>query len=298
MIIVTGASGLLGAGLTRYLQTEGREFVGLYHRFPPPALGVNSLRIDLLDHVQIKDLVKRLCPQWVIHCAAFTDVDWCEENAEEAYQMNTQVTGELARWTRHVGGRFLYVSTDSVFDGSKGDYREEDEPAPLNVYARSKLAGEKASLEEGANSLVVRTNIYGWNVQEKLSLAEWILGHLESGQSFLSFTNVFFTPILVDDLSEILLEMMDQELNGIYHVAGSQVCSKYEFALELAELFDLESVVIQAASLADSNLKAPRPRNTSLSSIKAAQALGRQMPDLKTGLQRFRALRGGAKKFA
>ncbi|MEI9476446.1 MAG: SDR family oxidoreductase [Deltaproteobacteria bacterium] len=298
MIIVTGASGLLGASLIRHLQETGREFVGLYHHFSLRALGVNSFRINLMDHGQVKDLVTRLRPRWVIHCAAFTNVDWCEENSAEAYQMNTQVTRELARWTRQVGAGLLYVSTDSVFDGIRGDYGEEDQPAPLNVYARSKLAGEKAVQEEGDHTLTVRTNIYGWNIQEKQSLAEWILERLETGQSFLSFTNVFFTPILVNDLSEILLGMIDRQLNGLYHVAGSQACSKYEFALELAELFGLEKDLVQAASLADSTLKAPRPRNTSLRSTKVSQALGRPMPDLKTGILRFKALRGEAKILA
>ena len=99
MIIVTGASGLLGASLIRHLQETGREFVGLCHHFSLRALGVNSFRINLMDHGQVKDLVTRLRPRWVIHCAAFTNVDWCEENSVEAYQMNTQVTWELVRWT-------------------------------------------------------------------------------------------------------------------------------------------------------------------------------------------------------
>jgi len=235
--------------------------------------------------------MKRFRPSWIIHCAAMTNVDWCETNPRDAYSMNGQVTRELVRGAKRAGASLLYISTDSVFDGRKGNYTEEDEPSPLNVYGRSKLIGEKAVQEEGESSLIVRTNIYGWNIQNKQSLAEWILATLESGQSVPGFVDVFFTPILVNDLSEILLEMVDRQLTGLYHVAGSQVCSKYEFAVELADLFGLDKSLIKAASLADSFLKANRPPNTSLRTTRISQTLGRPMPDLMSGIRRLKSLR-------
>ena len=288
----------MGSNLALHLKESGRKFLALCRNFPLGIPGVNSLAIDLRDREQVRSLMKRFRPSWIIHCAALTNVDWCEMNPTESYEMNGQVTRELARWAKQVGAGLLYISTDSVFDGQKGNYSEEDEPVPLNVYASSKLAGERAVQEEGVLSLIVRTNIYGWNIQNKQSLAEWILATLESGQPIPGFSDAFFTPILVNHLSEILLEMIDRQLTGLYHVAGSQACSKYEFALELADLFNSNKNLIKTTSLEDSSLKAPRPRNTSLRTTKVSETIGRPMPDLRAGIQRFKAIRDERKLMA
>ena len=129
-----------------------------------------------------------------MHCAAATNVDWCEDNPKQAEAINVQATADLAEIAAALNARFVYISTDSVFDGKRGDYAETDEPAPLNVYARSKLAGEQETLRLNAAAIVVRVSIYGWNAQKKESLAEWVLRRLEEGSDVPGFTDVFFTP--------------------------------------------------------------------------------------------------------
>jgi dTDP-4-dehydrorhamnose reductase len=200
--------------------------------------------------------------------------------------VNVEMSGRLAALAAQTGAQFVYISSDSVFDGVRGSYAEEDQVKPVNAYARSKLDGETA-----VRALVVRTNIYGWNMQPKTGLAEWILSQLESGSEVPGFQDVIFCPILVNDLGDAILEMLERKLSGLYHVAGSEPCSKYEFALHLAGTFGLDKALVRPSSIEQSTLQAPRPKNTSLRTARIHRALGRAMPSLDAGLLRFKALR-------
>lgn len=291
MILITGASGLLGANFVLVALHRAENVLATYYQHPIHFSGARCVRVDLTNHRDTDELVYSTMPTWIVHCAALTDVDWCEQHPDETWLVNHDVTRNLAIAARHVNSRFIFISTDSVFDGERGDYAEIDQPRPLNVYSRSKLAAEKAVQEHVEHRLIVRTNIYGWNVQDKFSIAEWMLGRLEDSQTLPAFQDVLFTPILVNDLSEIVLAMMKRKLAGLYHVAGSQACTKYEFAAALANVFGFDPTLIKAVSIAGSSLVAARPRKTSLQTVKACSALGRPMPDLRSGLTRFRALR-------
>jgi dTDP-4-dehydrorhamnose reductase len=137
-------------------------------------------------------------PAWIVHCAAATNVDWCESHPVECMRVNAEAAGALARAARSIGARLVYISTDSVFDGVSGGYRETDPVSPVNHYARSKASGESAVLDEIPDALVLRTNIYGWNLQSKHSLAEWALARLEGGEVVPGFRDVSFSPLLVN----------------------------------------------------------------------------------------------------
>jgi len=291
-ILVTGASGLLGCNFVLTALRGNQKVIALFHSYPLSFPGVRTIKIDLQDDTAVRELIMDIRPDWIVHCAALTQVDWCETHRHETWKVNVDVPRHIAATAREVGADLIYISSDSIFDGKTGCYGEESEPGPLNVYAESKLAGELAVLEELDRSLVIRTNIYGWNVQEKMSLAEWMLHCLEAGQTLTGFYDIAFTPILVNDLSEIILDMMKLKLKGIFHVAGSQACSKFEFAMLLAGQFGLDRNRIQPFAAADSTeLLAVRPKNTSLRTDKICTALGRLMPDINSGLKRFQEWR-------
>ena len=290
-ILVTGASGLLGSNFILAAQKRHINLLTIYHHHPLQLPDVESVKADLTEPGAVARIVNAYNPEWIVHCAASTDVDWCEENPQEAERVHLHLSRDLAVEANRVKARMVYLSTDAVFDGDGGGFFEEDEPRPVNVYGRSKLAGEIAVQEELKSSLIVRTNIYGWNAQEKMSLAEWMLGKLESKELLPGFFDVMFTPILVNDLAEIILDMIEQRFSGVYHVTGSQACSKLEFALEIANMFGLDSRQIRPVSIDDSPLRAPRPKNTSLNTQKISRALSRPMPDVESGLRQFKALR-------
>src|SRR5262249_10037439 len=157
-------------------------------------------------------------PAQIVHCAALTNVDWCEDHPEEANRMNAESSGYLAQLALDIGAHFVHVSTDAVFDGKRMNYVETDQPAPLNVYGYSNQRWEQEVLGRNPSAVVARVNVYGWNAQNKLSLAEWILDQLTKGKSVPGFTDVFFTPILVNDLADVLFAALDRGLSGIYHI--------------------------------------------------------------------------------
>jgi dTDP-4-dehydrorhamnose reductase len=290
MIVVTGASGLLGTSAVLEARSLGREVVGLYHGHPVQIPGVIMRQVNLIDLAATRELLIELHPDTIIHCAAVTHLDWCETHPEESEKLNVHASSLLAEIAQELDARFLYISTDAVFDGRRGNYSETDEPAPLNVYARTKLAGELAALQQHASALVVRVNIYGWNVQPKLSLAEWFLKQLKEEKEVPGFTDVIFCPTLVNDLSGILLRMLDRGLSGVFHVSGSERISKYEFGRCVAATFGLDPKKMLPSQIAEANLKARRSLDISLNTTKISQTMGVEMPSVEAGLRRFRAL--------
>jgi dTDP-4-dehydrorhamnose reductase len=263
----------------------------LCHRNRLIIAGAAIRAIDLTDSNVTRKFIADLRPTAMIHCAAATNVDWCEENPDQAGAINVGASALLAQLAKEINARFIHVSTDSIFNGEKGNYSEPDEPSPLNVYAQTKLRAEREVLQYCPAALIARVNFYGWNVQKKLSLAEWVLDQLIKGNSVPGFTDVFFCPMLANDLAETVLTMLDRELTGIYNVVGSERISKHDFAARLATLFGFDFARVVPTSIADAPLRAPRPRDTSLTTGKISAALGRPMPDVATGLKRFKALR-------
>src|SRR5579864_7467923 len=240
MILVTGASGLLGASVVATAVPFGHDVVGLYHRHPVSFNGAHSFAADLTNRAVIEEVFEKFRPSAVIHCAAETNVDWCQEHPQEARVMNVDATRSVSEVAARYGAYFLYISTDSVFEGTRGNYSETDQPAPANFYAQTKLEGEQVALATNDVAAIARVTIYGWNVQSKHSLAEWIFEQLRSGHTVAGFTDVVFCPILENDLAEILLAMTAQKLTGIFHVVGSEAVSKYEFARRVAQVFQFD----------------------------------------------------------
>jgi len=198
-----------------------------------------------------------------------------------------ETPGRLASLAKQKGFRFLHISTDAVFDGRKGNYREKDEPNPLSVYAQVKLAGERAVAESNPEALIVRVNMFGWSPSGKRSLAEHFFYNLSSGKAVKGFTDVFCCPLLVNDLATILLEMIDKDMSGLYHVFSSECVSKYDFGLRLIRRFGFEENLLISSTIAESELVATRALNLSMNTDKLAQALGHSLPRVEPSLERF-----------
>jgi dTDP-4-dehydrorhamnose reductase len=252
---------------------------------------MESVRADLTDAAVVGELMRRWRPRWVLHCAALTDVDYCEDHPDEAERINVEMSRLLAEAAGQVGAGFAYISTDSVFDGKRGGYSEDDAPNPLNVYAATKLKGEEAVRSALPRALILRTNFYGWSLQHKQSLSEWVIERLEARDPFPGFQDVVFNPLLVNDLSSLVIEMMDRGLHGLYHLGCDRPCSKYEFAVALARVFGLDASIVVPGFLEARPMRATRPRSTWLRTDRVREALGRPVPGLEEGLRRLRHFR-------
>lgn len=285
-LLVTGGSGLLGSSVAT-TAAETYEVTATYHSNPVSLPGVECLQIDLTDEQQYNRLPKKL--DAIVHCAALTDVDLCERDPAAAHRYNVEMTEQLLEVATATGTRFVYLSTDAVFDGTEQFATENTEPAPINVYGETKRTAEQRVRNTHSDSVVVRTNIYGWTITEGQSLAEWVLDRLDAGQPVPAFTDVYTTPIDTEHLADCLLELVDGELTGLLHVAGTERCSKHEFAIAVAEVFDRDRSLVIESSITEMDFDAPRGRDLSLSIERAASRLDCLLPDLRTGLERMRA---------
>lgn len=302
-ILVTGASGLLGLTISRMAAQESvRELLpGGYEVWgglrkerlaAPGAIGeaFHPLYADLTEVGQIERMLEEARPEVVIHCAAMTEVDRCEAYPADAELLNAQVPRSLARLTARLGIKLVQISTDAVFDGQHGEYRESDPPHPLNAYGTSKLHGEQAVAEENPDALIARVNFYGWSWQGRRSLAEFFYNQFSAGQVIDGFDDIVFSPLLVNDLALILLRMVELNLCGLYHLVSSESQSKFAFGRMLARQFGFDERLIRPASYKTANLRAPRASLLSLRSDALAQVLGQPLPGQAESMANFHAL--------
>jgi dTDP-4-dehydrorhamnose reductase len=286
-LVVTGAGGMLGSNLSVLASDEGHEVTALARSALAPWPGVVWREADVTTGAA-GDLIRSSEPDAVIHCAALTNVDRCEQDPEEARRANAEASGRLAAAARGAGAGFVYVSTDSVFDGARGGYAEDDEPAPVNAYARSKLEGEKAVRAAHPEALVVRTNLFGWNARPRASLAEWVVASLRAGQAIDGYTDVIFNPLRADDLARLILDLARRRASGLYHAGCRNACSKCDFARRLARAFGLPETLIRPTPMPEDRRKARRPRNTVLRCGRIEALLERALPGLKESVRGFR----------
>lgn len=290
-ILVTGASGLLGLNLALQAASQFEVWGVLRnerlasHTGKP--LPFHPLYVDLTRPGQVEHVLAVAQPDAVIHCAAMTEVDFCEAYPVEAHLINVQVPKLLGQATARLGIGLLHISTDAVFDGMYGDYNESDPPNPLNIYGKSKLSGERVVSDENPDALIARVNFYGWSWQGRRSLAEFFYQQLAAGTPIHGFTDLVFCPLLVNDLTEILLRMLRLELRGLYHVVSAESQTKYDFGQMLARQFGFNEQLITPSLYKTANLRAPRAPLLTLSSNKLAQALGESLPGQVDAMQRF-----------
>jgi dTDP-4-dehydrorhamnose reductase len=293
-ILITGASGLLGLNLALEATKDHTEFApvifGQVNSHPLNTDAFTVIQADLLVPGAVERLLEQTQPDWVIHCAALADLDACETDPALAHQLNSEMPGLLAEYVARGGARLLHVSTDAVFDGQGRDYTEEDIPNPLGVYARSKLDGERAVAQANPDAIIARVNLFGWSLGGKRSLAEHFFYTLSAGKPVMGFYDVFFCPLLANDLGLIFLKMLDAGLSGLYHVVSSECTSKYAFGVEIARRFDLDEGLVMPTSVHQGGLKAPRSPNLTLRADKLIHDLGEPLPGLSAGLERFYTL--------
>lgn len=248
------------------LQKGYEVFSGYAHHLP--VYGV-AVKVDLRNDLSLVEAVKAVRPDVIIHTAALTDVDLCETDKNLAYRMNAQSTKTLAESAREVGAFTVYTSTDYVFNGSRGMYKEEDDTDPVNYYGYSKLQGESYC------DAVARTCvIYGSRpASGKVNFALWLLERMIQGETVKVVTDQYITPTLNTNLAEIVLELAERRLEGVYHLAGATRISRYDFAMEIARTFGLDADLIIKSRMGDMKWAARRPVDSSLDTSKALRCL-------------------------
>jgi len=259
-VLITGSSGLLGRKLTSYCRKHFR----VVPTFATIKNCEDAVKMDIRLTDKVEGILKTIKPDVIFHTAAMTNVDACEVNRKMAWLINVVGTKNLAEVAEGIDCKFVYLSTDYVFDGKKGMYKEADEPSPVNYYAKTKLEGEKVVERICRNYIIVRSSVlYGWHPTKK-SFATWLINKLRSGSPVNIITDQFNSPTLTDDLAEMTVELVKRNQNGIFHCAGSERISRYEFAMKIAYVFGLDKGLIKKTTSDKLNWKASRPMDSSL----------------------------------
>jgi dTDP-4-dehydrorhamnose reductase len=285
-LLVTGASGLLGLHLALQ-ESERFNVCGVVNHQRLVNAPFQVLQSDLARDGEAEKVIDRFNPDLVVHCAAMANIDECEKNPTQAEIVNARIPGLLARLAKEKGIQLVAISTDAVFDGQTGNYHESDTPNPLSVYARTKLAGEQAVAAENSEAIIARVNFYGWSLTGKRSLAEFFFNNLSSGCRINGFTDVFFCPLMVADLCDILIKMAGAGLSGLYHVVSPEAISKYEFGRRIAALFGFDPILISPISVEQGGLTARRSPLLTLRTDKLQRDLKIELPGQECGLTRF-----------
>ncbi len=286
-ILVTGANGLVGqclvrelAGTCELLATARQP--ALREGLPP----VPYRPLDISIWQNCRDVILQFKPDVIINAAAFTHVDACETQREVCWRANVKGVEYLARVARRIMALLIQISTDYIFDGQNGPYPEDHPPAPIGYYGKAKLAAENAVRMTGIPYAIIRTNVvYGTGADVKNNFFLWVYNSLKAGKPIRVVTDQFNNPTLADDLAAGIHQLIEQSKYGIYHLAGPEYCSRYDFARKIAAVFEFSPDHIHPITSADLPQTAPRPLHGGLRIEKAVHELGYQPRATTTALQ-------------
>jgi dTDP-4-dehydrorhamnose reductase len=275
-VLITGATGLVGRALVEHCSASGDEVLSYDHK-----------ALDIADAELVASVIHYQLPDAVINCAAWTDVDGCESDAEKARQVNALGPENLARASRKANAVFITISTDYVFDGFKeGFYTQRDQPSPISVYGRFKLEGERRAQQEHARTIVVRTGfIFGPGGRNFLSN---VVARAARGERLKAIRDCWGTPTYGRDLAARLRELAALDLPGVYHVVNSGEGATFEtFTREAFRLAGLSMDAVEVVDNDSLGRPAPRPRNSRLSCL-LSEAVGlARLPTWQEGLAHF-----------
>lgn len=272
-LLVTGAGGLLGTRVSELALKQNHEVFSIYNQHVPQY--GTPIKLDITEKTGIRKSFEKAKPEAVVHAAAFSDVDKCEKEKEFAWKTNVEATANIAQTCSRENIFLVYVSTDYVFNGEKGNYKEIDPTDPINYYGLTKLKGEEQVKQSNAIHCIARTSvIYGSTpAAGKTNFALWLINKVNKNEEAKIITDQWNSPTLNTNLAEMILEIVENRITGTFHLAGATRLSRYEFAQDIAETFNLDKNCITPASSKEISWFAKRPKDASLNVDRAKVTL-------------------------
>lgn len=286
-VLVIGGSGFIGQHLVRRLAALPHHQVsGTYNSRNPQIEGSDWYQADVTDYQGLEDVFRRAPPEVVVHLAAMADVGQCEKESELATKVNLNGTQNVTSLCDHYGARLIYLSTEYVFDGQHGNYRESDEPAPNTHYGLTKHQAEQVVARPSGPWNVIRTSlVYGWPVWAGgANLVTRVVDTLSSGRTAYGYTDMYRSPIYVEDLAEGMLRVIEGDHTGVSHLAGPQWAHMGQFVLAISESFGLDSQLVVQTPSSTQGESGSRPSRLGLDSARSWDRLEMQPRDMASGL--------------
>jgi dTDP-4-dehydrorhamnose reductase len=278
-ILITGGSGLLAINWAMIVRNDFNVVLGLHNR-TIKIDGVHSEKISMesIEHLQA-DLT-RIMPHIVINTAANTSVEECEASFKIAKNVNTVTASNISHVCENLKIKLVHISSDHIFSGKDQFYEEECQPCALNNYAKTKLNAEKNVSINNPSSLIIRTNFFGWGSDYRKSFSDFIINSLRNNIAVNLYKDVFYTPIIIDELVLCIHNLLNLNEFGIFNIVGNERISKHEFGLKVATCFDLNLSLIKPITYDEKLNLVLRPKDMSLSNKKLIKVLQREIPSI------------------
>lgn len=257
-IFISGASGLVGGNCLQHFKEMGHEVVGSHFSYETPdTVPFNTLALEDNNNFDVISFQ----PDVIVHCGALTHVDYCESNPKESYTKTVQSTLNLLELCKQTGAKFVFLSTDYVFDGENGPYKEDDKLNPLSIYGKHKVEAEHAIMKSDVAHLILRvTNVYGDEIRGKNFIARIIDQCIKGQHLTLKLPyDQFASPTNAWDIARAMLVLLEHQKKGIYHICSSDYMNRVELALKVLSYFPDARYTLDAIDTASLNQPAARP---------------------------------------
>ncbi len=280
-ILIIGRSGLLG----RSFVSDKHKIYGTYSNHMMPSK--NNIRLDIRQHQKVNELIKKINPDVVVNTAYLNNVNLCETLPENTQEVNILGTYNLAKVCAKHKIKFVFFSTDYVFDGKRGPYKEGDKPNPISIYGQSKVFCEDF-IKKMQDYLIIRTTvIYGYN-PNRLNFVTWVIDRLGKKRRVRIVTDQYGNPTYAPDLAAATITLLEKNATGLYHLAGSTHINRYDFSKQICNAFKLDSRLIKPITSEELNQIAKRPLKAGFICSKAEKLMGRKMLGTTEGLNKFK----------
>lgn len=294
-ILITGSNGLLGQKLVAALRSDAAVELIATSRGPdrtPMPLGGAYRPMDITVKAEVDTVFDAVRPEVVIHTAAMTNVDACELDPAACQLQNVTATAHLVQAAQRHNSHFIHLSTDFIFDGLNGPYREEDAPAPLSVYGRSKLESERIVMNAGLAGWAIARTIIVYGVAPGLSRSNvvlWAKAALEKGEPIRVVDDQWRMPTLAEDLADGCIRIAKRRAHGVFHLCGPDGMTILELVARVGRFFGFDTTVVSPVKSADLGQPARRPPRTGFLLDKARRELGYAPRSFEEGLAVLRS---------
>jgi dTDP-4-dehydrorhamnose reductase len=283
-LLVLGGSGLIGMSLLK-LNNEKFDIITTYNKNQINVPKTLSVKCSLPnDFNKLEKIIITEKPNVIVNTMGYSNIDFCEINKEESHQLHVKITEKIAKLSTTHNIKTIFLSSDYVFDGKKGNYIESDSPNPINYYGKTKLEAEKIILKQPQNVVLRTSVIYDWDF--RVRFFNYVVDNLKNQREIEATYDVFNSVTLVDSLIQSIFLAIKKDVSGLFHVVDSTCVNRFEFAKCIAEIFKLDKKLIKKKSIEDIDVIAKRPKNACMNNSKAKKELGMKFRTLEEGIKK------------
>ena len=284
-LLVLGGSGLIGNALLKNYKNEF-DILTTFYKNHISIKNVRSFQYSFPNDLNnLRELLEKEKPDVLVNTMGYSNIDFCELNKSDTEMLHVEVTEKICKLCENIGTKQIFISSDYVFDGEKGNYSEDDVPNPVNYYGLSKLKAEQLILKNPINTVIRTSVIYDWDYRARFFNS--VIKNLQNNQEINATTDVYNSVTFLDNLVESIFKVITLNQNGIFHVVDSACVNRFEFAEMIAKIFRLDKNLIKTVSVQDEPKNiAKRPKNACLNNSKAKKELGLNFNTIEEGVSR------------